>query len=210
VEGSAPPVRETVEFTRIVAFTDGVFAIAITLLVLNFDVPRLPRESERQLAEALSAMGPDLGAYFLTFAVVGRMWVVHHDLFSTLSSFGPRLMTLNLAYLSMIVLVPFAAQLLGDFGDEPLPAALYGTVVGIAATINWLMTRHALDREFVHHDHRARIGAWGSRRALLLPALFLVSVPVAFVSPFAAEAMWTALIVDRIIRSRRGRGRSDG
>src|SRR5215218_1733006 len=76
MEGSHAARREAVSFGRLVSFTDGVFAIAITLLVLNFEVPHIHHETERQLGYLVSELAGDFGAYFLTFAVVGRMWVV--------------------------------------------------------------------------------------------------------------------------------------
>jgi uncharacterized membrane protein len=114
VEGSRTPVRESIEFARIVAFTDGVFAIAITLLVLSLEAP-----SDLQ-ASALHAFlidsWPQLFAYFLSFAVIGRFWIGHHHVFSMLQDFDRRLIVLNLAYLSMIVLVPFPTELLASTG----------------------------------------------------------------------------------------------
>ena len=76
MEGSRAPVKETIEFARIVAFTDGVFAIAITILVLGIDVPEeLPGPD---LHDFLVEAWPQLFAYFLSFAVIGRHWVSHH------------------------------------------------------------------------------------------------------------------------------------
>jgi uncharacterized membrane protein len=119
VEGSRTPVRDSIEFARIVAFTDGVFAIAITLLVLSLEVP-----SDLQ-ASALHAFlidsWPQLFAYFLSFAVIGRFWIGHHHVFSMLQDFDRRLIVLNLAYLSMIVLVPFPTELLGEYGVAQTP-----------------------------------------------------------------------------------------
>ena len=114
VEASPTNTTQSVEFGRIVAFTDGVFAIAITLLVLNFDVPEVPGADEARVDRYIETLGGDVLAYFLTFAVVGRLWLVHHRLFATLRAFDSRLMVLNLAYLSMIALIPFPAELVGD------------------------------------------------------------------------------------------------
>src|SRR5829696_4830913 len=152
VESATAATRDPVELGRVLAFTDGVFAIATTLLVLNFEVPRLPASDEWELVRALEQLAGDFGAYFLTFAVVGRLWIVHHHLFATLGSLNPRLMTLNLAYLSMIVLIPVAAELLGDYGYQPVAPALYGVVLGVAAALNWAMARHALKRGFVRPE----------------------------------------------------------
>ena len=94
---------------RIAAFTDGVMAVAITLLVLNIQVPQL--EHGQSLSDALVDLLPSLGAYLLAFALVGRFWVIHHNLFEKLRGFDRTLMALNLSFLALIVLVPFSAEL---------------------------------------------------------------------------------------------------
>ena len=196
---------ESIDFTRIVAFTDGVFAIAITLLVLNFDVPDLPEAREYGLGEYLGQLWGDVGAYFLTFAVVGRLWLVHHRLFSSLDSFDARLLVLNLAYLSMIALAPFPAELLGDYGDQPVPVAIYAAVLGAAAALNWVMARHSIRAGHIHPDRRAAAEPWGRKRALHIPGVFLVAIPVAFLSPLAAEVILIGLLLSRFVVDRRKR-----
>lgn len=201
VEASPRSTTESVEFGRIVAFTDGVFAIAITLLVLNFDIPETPGASAARVDRYVETLGGDFLAYFLTFAVVGRLWLVHHRLFATLESFDSRLMVVNLVYLSMIVLIPFPAELLGDYGDQLLPVVIYAGVLSVAATLNWVMVRHALRAGLVHPTHRERTAPWGGRGALFIPGVFVLSIPVAFASPLAAELMWTALVFARVFRA---------
>lgn len=200
VEASPTSTSQSVEFARIVAFTDGVFAIAITLLVLNFDVPEVPGAGEAQVDRYVETLTGDVLAYFLTFAVVGRLWLVHHRLFSTLRAFDSRLMVLNLAYLSMIALIPFPAELVGDYGDQRLPVMIYASVLGAAASLNWLMVRHAVRAGLVDPQHRAATAAWGGRASAFIPGVFLLSIPVALASPLAAELMWTGLVLARIAR----------
>src|SRR5215217_6419781 len=128
-------------------------AVAITLLVLNIDVPR-ERPGDR-LGDALVDLLPSLGAYALAFALVGRFWVLHHNLFETLASFDRRLMVLNLLFLSLIVLVPFSTDLYDVYTSRPLAAAVLGATLGLAALVNGLMTLHVLRRGLIHEHHRA-------------------------------------------------------
>lgn len=192
MEGSRTPVRESVEFARIVAFTDGVFAIAITLLVLSLEVP-----SDLQ-GSALNAFlidsWPQLFAYFLSFAVIGRFWLGHHHMFSLLHGFDRRLMALNLAYLSLIVLVPFPTELLGEYGGDTDAVVLYALVVGTAALLGSAMLRYALSHGHVRPADRADAARVPAR--LLLPAaVFYASIPVAFLSPGIAQVVWTGLVL---------------
>ena len=112
------------------AFTDGVMAVAITLLVLNIEVPDVPSD---QLVSQLDNLLPSLGAYALSFALVGRFWVIHHRLFETLREFDGRLMAMNLVFLALIVLLPFSTALMDHYDTEPSAAAIFGATVGLAS-----------------------------------------------------------------------------
>jgi uncharacterized membrane protein len=175
---------------RIVAFTDGVFAIAITLLVLNIDAPEVSDES---LRDEIVDLWPSLLAYFLSFAVVGRFWVVHHRVFETVKSFDGRLLALNLLFLSFVVLVPFTTEVLGEYGNTRAGVVTYAGVLGLAALTNWLMIRYILAAGHVEEEHRGHTAPFGGRLGLINPAVFLVSIPVALINPYVAIGMWVAL-----------------
>jgi uncharacterized membrane protein len=198
VEASRPPVKETIEFARIVAFTDGVFAIAITILVLGIDVPEeIPGPD---LHDFLIDSWPQLFAYFLSFAVIGRHWVAHHHVFGMLQNFDQRLMALNLFYLSLVVLIPFPTNLLGEYGSRTDPVVLYGFVIGSASLLSWIMLRYSLNRHHIHPD--AVPAAHEASASTLQPAIvFYASIPIAFVSPVAAQLFWLTLpLVGRLRR----------
>jgi uncharacterized membrane protein len=179
---------------RIAAFTDGVMAVAITLLVLNIEVPDL--KPGQSLGDALWDLLPSLAAYALAFALVGRFWVLHHNLFERLHSFDRTLMTLNLLFLSLIVLMPFSAQLYDVYSSRPAAAAVLGGTLGLAALVNGSMTAHVLRQGFVH-EHRRDETAPAVTVGLGLTLVFLLSVPAAFVSVHLAEAMWISTVVLR-------------
>jgi uncharacterized membrane protein len=194
VETGAKPVRESIEFARIVAFTDGVFAIAITLLVLSLDVPA--NLSGSALHDFLVDAWPQLFAYFLSFAVIGRFWIGHHRFFATVHDFDRRLMVLNLAYLSLIVLVPFPTELLGDYGSETDAVVLYALVVGSAALLAWIMLRYALHRGHARREAHTPAAGLVPGGALLPALIFYASIPVAIASPVLAQIIWTVLVID--------------
>jgi uncharacterized membrane protein len=188
---------------RIAAFTDGVMAVAITLLVLNLDVPRLgPGQS---LGDALVDLLPSLGAYVLAFALVGRFWVIHHNLFETLRGFDRTLMTLNLLFLALIVLVPFSTDLYDAYTDDSLAAAVLGGTLGLAAMTHWAMATHTLRRGFIAQEHRSQTEPFASPVGLGFTVVFLLSVPAAFLSVHLAEALWISTVVLRYPLRRLGR-----
>jgi TMEM175 potassium channel family protein len=182
---------------RIVAFTDGVMAVAITLLVLNIEVPDLPSGRESELADELFDLLPSLGAYALAFALVGRYWTIHHRLFENLRAFDGALMTLNLVFLALIALVPFSAELIDRYREEPIAAAVFGATLGFAALVHWAMVRHVMNKEFVRDHERLASEPYGGAIALSLTVVFFLSVPAAFVSTLLAEALWLSTIVLR-------------
>jgi uncharacterized membrane protein len=187
---------------RLVAFTDGVFAIAITLLVLNFDEPRGP---DSEILHQLTDQWPSVLAYFLSFAVIGRFWIIHHRVYAGMERLDSGLLSLNLVYLAFVVLIPFTTEVLGDYSDTSEAVVLYGAVLGGVALFNWLMIRHALLREHIHPERRRATAPFAGRPALIVPGVFLVSVPVGFISPLASELMWAALGLAWPLRAHRVR-----
>lgn len=192
------------EFARIVAFSDGVIAIAITLLTLNLDVPRVPSGDTAALARGLGDLAPHLFSYALSFAVVGRLWLVHHRFFATLEGFDGRLMVANLLYLSLIVLVPFASDLLGTYGENELAVMTYAAILGLAALVNVVMIGYAIREDLVRAADRRATMPFGTARALFTPGVFFLSIPVALLSPLAAQLVWLLAFLSVRFQRRRG------
>jgi uncharacterized membrane protein len=185
-----------IEFSRIVAFSDGVFSIAITLLVLNLGVAK--DVSHAELASALWEQREKFLAYALSFAVIGRYWVVHHRFFSQVTAFDGRLISLNIFYLGWIVLIPFSSEVLGEHGGATAAVVLYAAnLTGVVLVGVWMAAdaRHAgltSINPAAHVEQRYR--------SLYIAAIFLLSIPVAFVAPNLAPYMWLALFFDPAAR----------
>lgn len=185
-----------VEFSRIVAFSDGVFAIAITLLVLNLSVPE--HIAGDDLNKVLWEQRQDLLAYVISFAVIGRFWILHHRFFSSVIGFDARLLTLNLFYLGWIALLPFSSQVLGDHGGDSAAIVLYAINLSGVTLVGMLMftdARRAGLSKMPEKEVRE-----GRRRAIAISAVFLASVPVAPIAPGVAPLLWLALFLDPIGR----------
>jgi uncharacterized membrane protein len=184
-----------VEFSRIVAFSDGVFAIAITLLVLQLEVPQHVRHED--LTRELLDQWQDVFAYGLSFAVIGRFWVIHHRFFGDVTGFDGRLIGLNLFYLAWIVLLPFSSEVFGDHGGEAAAVILYSiNLAGVVLSGVWLFAdaqRAGLTRE------RPEVARENRGRALRIAAVFLLSIPVALFSPRLAQWFWLALFVSPLL-----------
>ena len=124
---------------RVLALTDGVFAIIITLLVLEIHVPELTQG--HSLNEALAELRPSLGAFVVSFILAGMYWVIHRDLFALIRRTDRGLVWLNLLHLLPLCLLPFGAGLVGRYDQEPVALRIYGLIlVAIALTraVIWL------------------------------------------------------------------------
>lgn len=181
--------QQELEFARIVAVSDGVFAIAITLLVLALEVP----EGTADLTKALEDQLPDLFAFALSFAVLAKLWAFHHRFFSGLGEFDGPLVALNFLYLALIALVPFSSELIGDFGDDPAAVVFYAANLGGIGLTGSLMIEYAFRRELVKQDVAEVRHLYTGPSNWLVPGVFVASIPVALVSPTVATLMWLAI-----------------
>jgi len=188
-----------VEFNRIVAFSDGVFAIAITLLVLGLTVP--PHLSH--LRRALLNNQDDFIAYAISFAVLGRYWLAHHRFFSSLERFDGRLMTLNLVYLACIALVPFTSQVLGDYASHTEAVVLYAVNMIAVSSTFYVQLIYSARTGLVRPEARS-VERQNAPVNLVVVGVFALSIPVAFLSPLAATLMWlTIFFIGRWVIGRR-------
>ncbi|MGZ4941976.1 MAG: TMEM175 family protein [Halobacteriota archaeon] len=192
---------------RLIFFSDAVFAIAITLLVLNITVPIIaPGAEGTELSSALLATVPKLFSYALSFLVIGAYWMAHHRTFHYVIRYDRGLAWRNLLFLLFIGLIPFPTGVVGTYGDQLAAALLYAAVLTITGLLMALLWYH------ISHNHRLlpktvttqfiRASTW---RSLSSPIVFLASMAVAFVSVPAAESMWFLVFVINAALERRTR-----
>jgi uncharacterized membrane protein len=192
-----------VEFSRIVAFSDGVFSIAITLLVLELKLPDDLAHGE--IWHALGEQREQFLAYAISFAVIARFWLVHHSFFSEVKAFDSRLIGLNMLYLGFVVLIPFSSQVLGEYGGT-LPAVVVysanlAAVVLIGQGMAWDARRSGLAKTDPQTEREGLV------RALFIAGVFGLSVVVALFDAGIAPYIWLALffegrghVIERISR----------
>jgi Endosomal/lysosomal potassium channel TMEM175 len=112
---------------RLLALADGVFAIALTLLVIEITLPE--GTSDARLGAALVALGPRYFAYVLSFAVIARFWIAHHHVFRYLRGYDDTLLWLNFLPLMLVAFLPFPTSVLGAHGNTPTGATFYGAAL---------------------------------------------------------------------------------
>jgi uncharacterized membrane protein len=146
--------------TRFEAFSDGVYAFAITLLVLGIALPALHDPSNQILTRALLDLWPNLLAYALSFGVIGIMWQNHHALFRLVGRVDRMTVFLNLLLLMGTAFIPFATSVLGTYPTMHASTFLYGLTLSWTATAYNLMLAHLVrSRALVHGVTKATIAA---------------------------------------------------
>ena len=142
VDNMNPTEKRRGDPDRVKTFTDGVFAIIITILVLEIGVPAdLPEQS---LRDAIGETGPELLAWVISFLVVGMYWVWHRDLFNQVRFVNRDVVWLNLLFMLPAALIPFAASVLGEYHDEATALHLYGAVLIATALLRWLLYAYVM------------------------------------------------------------------
>jgi len=122
---------------RVEAFSDGVFAIVITLLILDI---RVPEVEYSQLFAALVAVLPRIFAYVISFGVIGVYWLAHHQSLQLVGKLNGLLIWLNLVYLLAVSFMPFPTALLGRYPMQPIPIVIYGLNLIVANTTGVMLT----------------------------------------------------------------------
>jgi TMEM175 potassium channel family protein len=183
--------RGSEEFSRVLAFSDGLFAIAMTLLVVGITVPTLTdTDSVGELADALNDDLASFVSFFISFAVLGRYWIAHHAFFARLAAVDLGLIGLNLAYLLFIAFLPFPTGLLGNYFENPLSVVVYALSVAIVSGMEVVLYRHAYRRGLLARSMPAEVYRYEVHASLSPVVFFLLSVPVAFASTGVAVALW--------------------
>ncbi len=198
-------MSENRDVERLTAFTDGVVAIAITLLVLDIRLPR-PAEGldDAALAADLLAIWPKYFGYALSFLVIGNFWVGHTRRLRMLKSVDAALLWFNILFLLVIGFVPFVTSVLSETGSRIATIAYAGTMI-LASLLLTLVWRHA-----ARHEHIALAGD-GKRtetlRSFTVPGVFALSMVVAWYAPDYARYTWLLLIPLLLLGRRVGRAR---
>ncbi len=186
--------RESLEFERVAFFSDAIFAIAMTLLVVGLDVPTIADEtSAKDLWSALGDAQPKIIIFFVSFAVLGSFWLRHHRFMSRLQCVDRPTTALMLVYLGLIAFLPFPSGLLGEYTDNAVAVSFYAVCIAAVAFVSSIMTDVAHRHRLLSHQPTAEAVKWQRILQGLPIVYFLATVPLAFVSASAAVYSWILL-----------------
>ncbi len=186
---------------RLLALTDGVVAIALTLLVLQLQVPVTHAleehpDSAQKLWDALSVDGAELTSYLVSFLVIAQFWLVHHRILRRMRGHSEGLAWRNFGFLLTLTLMPFTSDLIGRYGSNPVAITLFGiNLVALSLSTQWIFlyaARHNLLTEgtrSLHDERAARV------RVVLVIAIVSVSLVFAWTDPRLAKYVWLLFLL---------------
>lgn len=185
-----PIERGNEEFGRVLAFSDGLFAIAMTLLVVGIAVPELRDPSEGELWDALQDLDSAYVSFFISFAVIGRYWIAHHQFFRMLARLDYGLIWLNMIYLAFVAFLPFPTALLGTYFENPVSIVVYAVSIALVSGFEVLLLRHAHHHRLLERQLPDDVYRWAVLLASTPVLFFLGSIPIAFASTTLAVLFW--------------------
>lgn len=198
--------REMVrDASRVETFSDGVFAVVLTVMAVELLQNGPARDPGRQLPDALTHAWPSYLAYVITFGIAGQIWLGHHNMWRYVVRVDQVLLVFNLLLLLVVATIPFTADLLSDnlrgsATEQRLTAALYvGTVLGESLFFNlswWWARRHGL----LHPDLDPQLARAVARRLRLRPLLYLIAFAFVFVHPILSLFLYLLLVGLSLVR----------
>lgn len=197
--------KHELQLERIVFFSDAVFAIAITLLIIEVKVPHLEHgATNRDFLLALVKLIPNFVGYFFSFLVIGAYWVGHHRLYGMIADWNYGLIWRNVFFLMAIAFMPFVSAMFSEYVTDFVPLAIYAITFSIAGILEIVQFRYAYKNGLIDPDATKQDVDHIMWRMSVLPLAALVAVAIAFFAApmFAGFAFMLIPIAHRVIRSR--------
>lgn len=193
------------ELDRIVFFSDAVFAIAITLLVLSIEVPQIPENLvAEELPNQLFGLWRNMLSYVISFLVIFSFWIVHHSIFSNIRGYDRGLLWLNGLFLMAVAFLPFPSALLGEYGDQQLVVAIYaGSMAVTRLLLSAVWWYASIGRRLIVSDLDPGLIRAHHVRGVVIPLIFLISIGISFFSVRVAIFSWVLLAFGNVVGLRK-------
>src|SRR5689334_17362865 len=181
---------------RVEALSDGVFAIVITLLILDI---RVPDVDYSRLPEALVALLPRIFAYAISFGVIGVYWLGHHQSLQLVAKLDGFTIWLNLIYLLAVSFMPFPTALLGRYPMQPIPIVIYGLNLILANTLGYILTLYLrahpeLRSGYVHRAQHKRMFLF-----VFVNGSYLLAMLLGFFEPLISYTIFVVVLAVVIV-----------
>lgn len=182
--------------TRLEAFSDGVIAIIITIMVLQLKLPDLNRDSSTaDIMKHLTNLLPYLITYAFSFMMIGIFWTNHHHMFHLLEKADIHLLWQNFIFLFLLSLIPFATSIVGSNPFIAISPAVYGSVM-LLTTLSFTIMRHySIRKHLLHKDEDKNltrdlinVSLKARKKAIAATLIYLIAIPLAYVNIYIAYA----------------------
>ena len=188
---------------RVEALGDGIFAIAMTLLVLELHVPPLPATaSVADLARELLHMWPKFGGYCGSFLILGVLWIGHHNQFHYIRRVDRRFLWINILFFMCVGFMPYCTALLGTFIWNRLAAAIYGVAIIATGTVLYFQWRYAATHDLLSEAATPAIVHATGKRILVGLRGYAIALAVSLLSPPAGLALYVLIPLFYLRRGR--------
>jgi uncharacterized membrane protein len=176
---------------RLIFFSDAVFAIAITLLALEIQLPvDAANLSNRQLFESLMSIWPKYLSFFISFMVIGNFWIAHHRRYRFIARYDTRLLLINLLVLMSIAFIPFPTAVLSENGNRTA-TVFYSLSIATTGLLSALLWWYAsVENRLLEEQFDASVAHRNLLSILTVPAVFLISIGIAYIDPDIAKFSW--------------------
>lgn len=196
-------LKKEFQLERLILFSDAVFAIAITLLVIEIKIPEIHEPTDKALLHSLGQLIPKFIGFIISFIFIGLYWTIHHRMFGFVTSYDKKLLRLNLFFLFFIALLPFSTGFYSEFAGPMVrlnlktPLAVYVLNFAAVGFLNYLMWRHISSpkTKLAEPPIDPEVLKMARFRSLIVPIVFLLMLPVAFLTNVMIAVYMPILIV---------------
>jgi TMEM175 potassium channel family protein len=181
----------------LLGFSDAIFSIAITLLVITLTLPVIQDgKFDEEFIDSLAGLLPRILGFIISFFVIATYWLSLHRIFFFVKRLDKRFIWITLIFLFFIVFMPFPTSVLGQYGNHPLAAIFYAVTLTLSSFIMLSLWQHAAKgRKLVDHDLEVGTIRFLSRRLWAVSLIFLVSIPIALIVPVVAQLIWAFTLI---------------
>ena len=184
-------LRKEFQLERLILFSDAVFAIAITLLVIEIKIPEIHEEpvTEYKVLHKLAELIPKFIGFLVSFLLIGQYWIVHHRMFSFVVNFSGRLIWLNILFLLAVALMPFSTGFYSEYVLKNIftPVIFYTANIALLGIINFFMWQYISNaKNKISENLTPALAKYFSLRALTVPVIFIIFSFVYLYSPMIA------------------------
>lgn len=187
---------------RVVFFSDAVFAIAITLLVIEIKIPTHDQIHELGMSGVLSKLIPLFIAFLISFLVTALFWRWHLVIMNFVKTIDNRLIWLNVWLLLFVALLPFSSGFYSENFASNGPFFIYCADLALIGFFSYFITSYVIKKEKLAESVGKAQARWMAQRALIVPVVFVLCIPLAMLSPLVGRLGFTLIFVFQVIGER--------